>query len=318
MRSHCARFDRAAWRERARTFGVQWDSWWCRESPPHALALFRIVFGAFLLLYWGSMLPGVPLLFSEEGISLPLFDRGLPDLFLLLFSPPPPWVAWVIFTVLLLSFALITCGVGMRVAGILAIVLHEYYRLSSHHVSWFTMEQLSIILLLILSFSGADRTLSLRMWRTRGSTLAWEPVSVLPQRLLALQLTATLLGAGWQKVVLSAWQGGEILAYSMMGHWSTPLAYRIARLQIPLWYYDRAVDAVKVFGVFLPFGLWSRRWRWWWILGLLLYLVSITLFLTFWWFLVLVPACIVVFEPEEVYAKLKAWSSGRIPAAPVC
>jgi len=162
------------------------------------------------------------------------------------------------------------------------------------------------------------------MWRKHGSLLAWEATSVLPQRLLALQLTATWVGVGWQKVILEGWQGGSVLAYSFIERWATPPAWWVARRHLPLWMYDGMVNIVKVWEVFLPFGLWSRRWRGWCILGIALFTTSIAAFLGIWWFVALVPMSIVFYEPEEVckrvermtrmkkMKKMKRESGGRI------
>ncbi len=268
-----ARLGSAPWILRA---CARWDHWWYRDAPPHALALFRIVFGAFLFLYWATLLPAVPMLFSEEGISLPLYEEGLPSFALTLLQPPPVWIAWILYGTLLLSFLLIVIGLCSRTASIVALLLHGYTYLSSHHLSWFTFEQLSVFFLLVLACS-----------------------------------TATLLGAGWQKIVLPDWQGGEILSYALMNRWSTPSAYALVRLHLPIWLYDRTVNVVTIFEVLLPFGLWTRH-RWWWIGGLFAFLLGVAILFGFFWFLVLVPACVTLWEPEEVHAWLRRVSRGRI------
>src|SRR5438477_10672178 len=61
-------------------------------SSGYRLAVFRIVFGLFLLGYFGVLLPHVELMFSNRGVHLPYL---FPD------YAPPPAIAWTIFVVML-------------------------------------------------------------------------------------------------------------------------------------------------------------------------------------------------------------------------
>ena len=275
----------------------QWEQWWTREAPPHILALFRIVFGSFLLLYWGLKLPHVTMLFSEEGIVLPLFDAGFLGLF---FAPPNSEVAWVLYSVHMGALLLLTVGLLSRVGAAIAFILSAYYWFLSLHLFGTSFDRLFLFTLLVLACSGSDRTFSVSMWWKHGSFFAWEAASILPQRLLAAQITATYLGVGWQKLWLPDWQSGEVLAYGFIGRWATPPAYALARMNFPLEVYDWAVTAIKGFEMLLPFGLWSERFRWWFFLGGALFHIGIAVLLAIWWFLVLIPAYILFYEPEEV------------------
>lgn len=296
-----------------------WDRWWFREAPPHALALFRIIFGSFLLFYWSLYLPHVGVLFGNTGLAMPVADEGdgwsawlLPFI-----ETPSPGLAWVLFSLLLVSFACIAIGVFFRTACSAALLLHGYVWATSQHWFWFTMEQLSIIFLVILVWSGAQKTLSLHIKYRRGSWDAWEPISVLPQRLLALQITATFLGAGWLKMTMPDWQDGTIIVHSFMDRWATPLAFWVARLDLPMWMYDGFAVALRYFEASLPFGLWSPWWKWF-LAGAAVFLITNALLLSFWWFLVLLPAYIVFFTPEKVAGHLhsvaRAKSSQSIEA----
>lgn len=168
-----------------------------------------------------------------------------------------------------------------------------------------TFERLFVFVLLVLLFSGADRTLSLRMWLRKGSLFAWEPIHIFPQRLIALQLSATYLGVGWQKIVLPDWQHGEIIIHALTGRWATPLAFAIARLNLPLQFYDMVLFLLKSFEVLLPFGLWIRRYQWIFFFGGALFHITIATLISMWWFLIMVPAYITFLEPEAVYRFLK-------------
>ena len=279
----------------------EWNHWWFRQVPPHALALFRMTFGMFLLLYWGRYALHVPLLMGDAGIAFPLFLDRYPWL-----QTPTVPVAWVLYTLLLLAFLLIALGAWMRGAALSALLLLTYIWVTSMHPHWLTMEHLTMVFLVLLLFSGADRWLSLRMWWRHGSPFAWEAVSICPQRCIALQITATYLGVGWQKAWLPDWQSGEILAYSLMSVWGTVPAFAIAQANIPLWVYDLIVLQVKYMEFLLPFGLWIPRVRLFFMGWAFLFHVLIALLLNIWWFLVLVPSYVLFFKPEEVFQVLRA------------
>lgn len=278
-------------------FGYQWEHWWFRQVPPHALALFRMVFGLFLFIYWGRYLPHVPMLMGNAGIAFPLFFDRYPFI-----QTPSVSVAWLVYSLLLLTFLLIALGAWTRTAAWTALCFLTYIWFTSMHPHWFTMEHVTIVLLILLGVTrGADRTLSLHMWWHYGSPFAWERVSILPQRMIALQITATYLGVGLQKAWLPDWQSGDILAYSLMGVWGTAPAFAIAQANLPYWVYDFTVLQVKYIEVLLPFGFWIKKIRWFCMGWALLFHALIAILLYIWWFLVLVPSYILFFEPEEVY-----------------
>ena len=103
--------------ERGRSSLSRWEHWWFPEAPPHALALFRIVLGTFLLLYWGVYLPYVPLLFSDVGLAMPVADAldGWPAWLLQLIQPPSWHVAYAIVVLFLGAFLCIAVGLWFRV-----------------------------------------------------------------------------------------------------------------------------------------------------------------------------------------------------------
>lgn len=272
-----------------------WDRWVLRHGPPHVLALLRILLGLWLLLYWAPLIPHVPILFSSSGLAIALPPESVPSV----------GVAWLLFSLLLLFLLSFTLGFCMRIAGIGALlVLSELY-VTSFHLTWFTFEHLSFFLLLVLSLSGADRTMSLRMLWRRGSFLAWEPICLLPQRIIAFQITATFLGAGWQKLFLPDWQSGEIIAFSLIGRWATPLAFSIAQLGLPIEFYDAVTYLMTMFEFFLPLGLWVPSQRLFWICGMFLFLLVVTLLFGFYWFLILAPASLAFYEPEGIHRALQ-------------
>jgi hypothetical protein len=278
-----------------------WDRWWLADVPPHALAAVRIGFGAFLLLYWTLKAPILPAMSSGEGLVMPLLGPDSPAWMTVLFAPPPAWAAWLVYGALLASLTCLTVGIGARAAAGVSLSLYAYEWMLSLHQFNTSFDRLFLFMLLVLLFSPSDRALSLSMRLKHGSWRAWEPAPVTAQRVLAVQIAATYLGVGWQKLILPDWQGGEIIAVGLIGHWATPPAFAIGRLDLPMWAYDAANNAVKLFELTVPFGLWVPRWQWWFFAMGALFHLSIAVLLGIWWFVILIPAYVLFLDPAAVH-----------------
>lgn len=275
-----------------------WNHWWFRQAPPHLLAIFRILFGAFLLFTFGLQLPHVAMLYSREGLLIPLYT---PDrLLTVIFAPPTAAIAYLIFLTFMAALFFFTLGCLTRVAAGVAFLLYCYYWIIALFHLGASFDRLFMFTMLVLTFSGCGKTFSVDMWWRRGSWTAWEPISILPQRLLSVQIMMTYLGVGWQKLILPAWQSGEVLSWGFVGRWATPPAWWIARRNIPLPYYDALNWLIKVFEITMPFGLWIRRTRLWYFAGGALFHIGIASLLAIWWFVALIPAYILFLGPEEV------------------
>lgn len=292
-------------------FPAAWETWWMRKGPPHLLAILRIGFGGFLLCYFAIELPTVGLRYSEAGLIMP--EVGYSHPLGVLFAGPPLWAAMIVFCTFLASIACFTVGYRTRAANSIMFILYMYYWMLSLYQFGTSFERLFILITLVLIGSDCGNTFSVDARRRHGSYLGWTPISILPQRLLAAQITATYLGVGWQKLVLPVWQTGEVLMWGFMGRWATPVADWFIQQNPPIQVFDFLVFTTKAFEVTIPFGLWSKRWRWYFFAMGALFHTMITIVLAIWWFMVLIPAYILFFEPEEVYQFLKKHARGRIP-----
>ncbi len=296
---------------------LRFETWWTRTGPPHLIAIVRIVMGGWLLFYWGMRLPHVRLLYSTDGIVFPQMPSYLPESLQWILSVPEPHIAFTIYVMHLLLLACVTIGLSTRTASLLAFFSSWYYFYLSHYLFHTSFDRLYIVCLLFLSISSAGETFSVEAWRRYGSPLRWKRlVSVFPQRMFALQITMTYLGVALQKLWLPGWQGGEMLWYSMMGVWGTPLAFSITSLGWSDWYHV-VVNLLKMMELILPFAFWIRVYKIRWIAfgcGLLFHTL-VDLLLYIWWFAVLIPAYIVFFSPEEVYGALRKFTKKDI--APV-
>jgi hypothetical protein len=267
--------------------------------PPHGLALIRIAFGAYLLALWLRYLPHVDAYFSDRGLLLPYWDFVI---------PPPLPIAYLLYGVLFLAIAGIIVGAWMRLSIVVAFVILAYFVMLSFHMFFATWGRLSTVVLVLLLFSGADRTFSWRMRRKGGSWTAWESIPAWPLRLLAIQVTFTYAGAALQKSFLPDWQSGGILYGSHIGPWATPIGFWVARLGLPLWFWDINVVLVKIFEGLVPIGLWIPSWRKWIMITGSLFHTGITLIMGMWWFMVLIPLYIAFLPPED----MRKWCERRL------
>src|SRR5438128_1253003 len=141
-----------AYSSQIRHFWSRWDHFWTRTGPPHMLALFRIIFGGFLLFYFSIQLPHVTMLYSREGALLPMFT---PDQWWsLIFTPPPPWVAQLIFSTFITSLLCLTIGAWSQGSAAIAFILYLYYRTLSLYQFGTSFDRLFITILAVLMFSG--------------------------------------------------------------------------------------------------------------------------------------------------------------------
>lgn len=289
----------------------RWNDWWFRSSPPHLMAIFRIAFAAFLIIEAATYIHAIPELFSNHGLLFSLWAERFPS-FASLLKPPDPSIAYVIAGIYMLACISVTIGLAMRTHLFILIILYLYYWQVSFYLFPSSYHRIFFFLLFALLFSGADKTFSYRMWRTHGSVFAWEPICIFAQRLISIQIAATYFGVGWQKIWLPAWQDGAVLSYSLVNRWATPLGRWVVALNLPFSFYSANVWLIKIFECFIPFCLWSKTWRVPFVIFGSLFHIGIAVLMSIWWFVVLIPAYIVFWQPEEVYLMCKRRFPSRI------
>lgn len=272
----------------------KWNTFWLKDGPPHGLALVRICLGIFLLLYASTYAPHVSLLFSNEGLTLPLH-----------FAAPSPLVAYVVYSFSIVALLGFTFGAYFRVCSVACFFLGLYYWQLQLHMFPSSYNRILCFCLLVLMFSGAHKTFSYDAKRTQGSWTAWQPISVLPQRLIAMQISLTFIGVSLQKWILPMWSTGEILTYTFIGRWSTPLSSYLLKANLPIEFYDFVILVVKILQPLAGIFVWVRPFRLASILFIHSFLLLVALLLGIWWFIFIIPGCILFYSPEEIYAYLK-------------
>ena len=291
----------------SKRFAKAWTNWWMREAEPHALGIARAFLGFWILLYWALKAPDIPATFSNVGVVLPLptpyFDW--------LLVPPSPLVAYMVYSVLLVCLALIMIGHWTRRAAFVAAMICFYYNQLSLHMFHTSFDRLFTFCLLTFILDGSDRFLSYRMYKKHGSIWAWEYLPhMVGHRMIQIQVFLVYLGTGFHKLWLPGWQGGQILWFSFIGCWGTPLAFWIADTFQWSNLYHVAVNMVIMFDIFMPIGMWIKKagLRWWAYAWGTWYHTSITFTMGFWWFQALIPSYILFFGTDEIH-RFAIWLS---------
>ena len=227
----------------------RWNDFWFAVADPHPICAFRILVGCYLVVYLGVLIPHVPSLFSNEGVYAP---------YVVLDYAPPPLVAVLVFA---LTYALtLAFTVGYRTRIVTPLLLtgflyHYFLQLAVKHSSY---DRLIIIYLVVLCFVDAGRVWSLD---ARAGRTSAEPFTLWAERILRFQSIALYFGAGLWKVFNPFWQSGKILQTSLLGLWSTPIGFWLARQELPDQLWTAAAWTVICFELVLGVFLFIRGTR---------------------------------------------------------
>jgi hypothetical protein len=225
-----------------------WNKIWFEPLPAHPLALFRIAFGLYLLVYFLRYLSIVELSFSNQGVYSPFW---IPDI-----APPPAW-AWVIYLATLLCIACFTLGLFTRIMTVLVFGLFEYHFFLNFAVHNCTYDRINNLVLFVLCFSdsGAVWSLDARRSGQQRFVPAWQI------RLLKFQLAAVYFGSGLWKLCSSPWHTGEMVEFTLASPWASPVAFEILRYKWPGWVFACLTWSVVIFELAAGFTLYFRRTR---------------------------------------------------------
>lgn len=209
-----------------------WNRFWFRDTQPEGYALFRMAFGAALLVYFGSFAPHVATLFSSEGVYVPFL---LPDL------APGPIGAWILWGATIVAASLFTLGWRTKWITPLLLVLFAHHYFVSFGIKDTAYDRLFLIFLAVACFAPLDRKWALR--RTEGAT------PVFAARLLCFQVAALYFGAGMWKLFNEAWHTGDMMRMTMVGPWGTELARAFVLLELSPTFWTALTWSVIVFEV---------------------------------------------------------------------
>lgn len=238
---------------------------WLAPRPPHALAVFRILFGAYLLWYWLHRIGYVELLLSRNGMAFPYFDArsaddgGWQGLVTVITQPPTLATAWLLYILAVISAMGIATGIWTRVAVVVHWLVFAFSFLIQAYIVDTSYDRLILILLSLLAMGRSDAVYSVAAWRQ--ARCGHPTVSLIPYwpaRLIAAQIAIMYFGSGVLKILAPAWNQGEMLLYTLLGNWGNDIvAPLVGQIDIGLW--DLAVLLTMLGEVYAPVFLYHRR-----------------------------------------------------------
>lgn len=270
-----------------------WAALWFAPDSPYPLAAFRIMLGAYLLAYFGSLAPHTTVLFSREGVYVPYL---VPD------CEPSPLMAACAMSLLMIGCLALTVGLYTRAAAVLVLALFGYHYLLALGVKHSTYERLIGIYLLALLPGRAGEVWSVDAWlrRLRGHSAGPRSTWSFCARVLRFQTIVLYLGAGLWKLGNPEWHAPHLLRSTLRSVWATPLGFDIVQLGLSDATFTRISLGVIAFELLLAGLLFFKRTRPAGVgLGVAFHLVN-TFVLYLPEFLVCLTAYVFFLEPSRV------------------
>jgi hypothetical protein len=224
-----------------------WTGFWFAGMSPYPMALFRLLFGCYLLIYFLGGLNHISLFYSNAGVYCPMF---IPDV------APSPIVAFILYyTTVVLILALIA-GYRVRIVAPLLLIFYLYHFCLNIWVRACSYDRLVAMALLILCLAPSDEVLSVTARKRQ--TLIDPTVPAWPARLLALHICLFYFSTGLYKVLSPDWHTGAIIKGVMTSEYSSDLAFAVVGLKLPSFLFDIMAVSVIIFELLCPFGFLIR------------------------------------------------------------
>lgn len=247
-----------------------WSSFWFSLEPAYTLGLVRMAFGALMVYVTVDLLPGIPVLFSENGpvptqpstqnyLWIHAYQYGI---FQIWTSDTAVLIAWIL---LLLSAVSLTVGWHSRLSALLVFILFlSFVRRNPaiFNAGDFVMTNTA----LILAISACGAALSLDQRRRNGRFWSAEERVRWPIRLLQVQLSLIYFFTAQTKFIGEAWNDGSAVSFPLRVY------HDWAILPAPQWVAENPfLVNVATWGTIaielaLAILVWNPRLRYW-VLG---------------------------------------------------
>lgn len=225
----------------------RWNRYWFEPISPFPIAATRVVFGAYLIIYFSAGVTDVELTLSSQGVPVPFLVS--PE------AAPGPSVAALLYAVAMIATVAFTLGYRTVVATRTLFVLFVYHFIMSGGV--YSYDRLNIVLLAIFCGAESGAVWSLDSWRDG----AKPAVSAWATRLIKLEIATMYFGSGLYKLLNPLWHDSTLIEMTFAGEWATPVAFWVVGKNLPTWLWDGATWAVIAFEIAIGFALYARRIR---------------------------------------------------------
>lgn len=257
---------------------------WLGYTTPYRLAVARILFGSYMLVLALLYAPSIATLFSNNGFVVSFTSRWGQSV---LDAPSAP-VAIALYILTCSATISFIIGWHFRIASAVLVIATLYYYNLHFHLLDGTPFRLLWFTLLLFSVSGAHKAYSVAAVKPA------TPINALPETLIKIQISLLYIVSGGLKVLLPAWQNGDIVHYVLQGDLATNLGTALANTLLITQYSDSIVWLVIAGELFVGIGLWLKPTRLTAaILGTTFHLL-VAFTISLWWFL-FIPGLYVLF-----------------------
>ncbi|HYZ91271.1 MAG TPA: HTTM domain-containing protein [Actinomycetota bacterium] len=290
---------KAVARDRRDAFGHVWHDFWFEPRSTAPVSLFRIAYGAVVLVWGLSFAPDLLTFYSRNGF--------IPE------QPPGGWgllqlwnsnvMLLLVYGLLLTSAACLIVGYKSRLAAVTLWLMMVSLQARNPYVQ--TGGELVLRLTgLYMMFVPGGESFSLDRWR-KDKEHFWEFPKRAPwgMRLAQIQLSAIYLFTVWTKVPGRTWNDGSAVGYALQ-------LRPYLRLPIP----ERILDFVPLMNLFtwatlaielsMAILIWNRKLRPWVMLGGIALHGGIEIALKVGFFSYAMWVLYTVFIPEDTAEKL--------------
>lgn len=261
-----------------------WNEFWFKPGSPLPMALYRIMFGAIMLLHLALLAPDLNLWYGPNGVVSIETARQWPfDVLIdpLMMMPPTEQSLNTLIIVFAIAAFTLTFGLMTRLSAFIVFICLT----SLHHRDWAVINSGDIFMrlaALYLSVSNAGRALSvdrlIEVWTCKEIVSGPSPpVTMWAHRLMQFQLCILYWQAFWTKVDGNTWVSGNALYYvtrleDLRRFSMPPFTNNLLVLKLLTW-----------FTLATEFALWTLIWikecRYWVLLAGLSLHLGIDLFM---------------------------------------
>ena len=251
------------------SLGEAWDRFWFAPSPPHTLALIRILAGAMLFYTHFVLTLDLPAFLGRDAwvnrhaaMLLNQSADGGVWAWSYLYYVDSPALLWTLHIGALAVLAMFTAGLFTRVTAVISflITLSYCHRLTG---TLFGLDQINLFIVMYLMLSPCGGVWSLDRWIARRRGAVGEPApstgATIATRLLQLHLCVIYLFGGLAKAKGELWWDGSALWFAVanLEYQSLDLTWLVRQP----WLIALLTHVTLFWELFYPVLIWPRLTR---------------------------------------------------------
>ena len=285
-----------------------WDSFWFKPVDTISMACLRFCLCFTLLVFYLIRFFEVRIFFYESGLINAASAKAMhyyvsKNAFHLILSSDF-WI-YICYIVFIIVLFLMVMGVGNRLVSLLAFVLHLMF-IQRNPTIVYGADYVATCWLFYLVFSQSHKQLKwVNFFVHKRKGLITEGASkgdwinTVSFRLVQIQLCFIYAFSGFSKLAGTSWQNGTAVWDSLLVYDSSFLFDHTLFLSMPVLVGTLSV-AVILFEVYFPILIWFSRWRTIALVAGIMFHLGIGVFMTLWFFSLIMISSYVVFVPPEV------------------